>query len=229
MSNPDKTHIDNHDILKLDANVFAPMLDEHLVAHNPPLLVEPPLMAEDFANEEFANIFLDHFDDTTLALSQGFTKDDNPALLNKDQWLRASAQVMATIQNGLYHSFPINDLPTFISSLGPDEDSAIKVFATAVRALHYFLTDLPDPKSQWRQCSRCLKVSSTSVMEDNWEVALLTCQQHVNAARASILNATIRDFRNKAIAWTNKTHLKAQDQMILDITNCRTPPFAADP
>ena len=84
MSNTDRTQFDDHDILKLDANVFAPMLDECLVARNPPLFVEPLLMVEDFANEEFTNVFLDHFDDTSLTLSHGFSKDNNLALLNKD-------------------------------------------------------------------------------------------------------------------------------------------------
>ena len=42
MSNTDSTHINDHNVLKLDANVFAPMLDEHLVARNPPLAIEPP-------------------------------------------------------------------------------------------------------------------------------------------------------------------------------------------
>jgi hypothetical protein len=196
MLNTDKTQFDNHDILKLDANVFAPMLDECLIARNPPLFVEPLLMVEDFTNEEFANVFLDHFDDTSLTLSRRFSKDNNPALLNKDQWLRASTQLMAMIQCGIYHSFPIDDIPTFVLSLRPNEDSALKVFGSVVRSLNYFLTNLPDLEdtAQWHQCARCLKVSSPSVSEEDWEAALITCQHHADAARAFILNATIRSF-----------------------------------
>jgi hypothetical protein len=82
---------------------------------------------------------------------------------------------------------------------------------------------------QWHQCARCLNVSSTTIFNKDWEATLLTCQQHADAARASILNATIRDFCNKAIAWTNKTCAKAQDQMVLDITNGNPPPLSADP
>ena len=84
---------------------------------------------------------------------------------------------MATIQRGIYYSFPINDVPTFISSLGPNEDSALKVFGSMVRSLNYFLTNLPDPEdtAQWCQCARCLKVSSPSVSEEDWEAALMTC------------------------------------------------------
>ena len=98
MLNTDSTHINDHDVLKLDAKVFAPMLDEHLVAQNPPLTIEPPLTHEDFVRQEFADIFLDHFDNTTMAVACGFTKGNNIAILNKEQWLRASAQIMAAIQ-----------------------------------------------------------------------------------------------------------------------------------
>ena len=102
MSTTNNTHIDNNNILKLDAKVFAPMLDEHLVAHNPPLFIEPPLTCKNFTNKEFTNVFLDHFDNTVLTLTHGFTKGDNSTILNKDQWLRASAQLMAAIQHSLY-------------------------------------------------------------------------------------------------------------------------------
>jgi hypothetical protein len=230
MSNTDSTHINDHNVLKLDANVFAPMLDEHLVARNPPLAIEPPLTHEDFVSQEFADIFLDHFDDTTTAVARGFTKGDDIAILNKEQWLRASAQIMAAIQRGLYNSFPLDNIPNFIASLGPDENSATKVFGEAVGALNFFLTDLPSPDSgTWRQCARCLKISSTTVSEDDWAATLQTCNQHADAARASILNATIRDFRKYAAMWTDRTRLKAQDQMILDITNSAPPNFSADP
>jgi hypothetical protein len=47
-----------------------------LVAHNPPLIVSPLLAHEDFANEEFTNVFIDHFDNTTTTLAQGFTELD---------------------------------------------------------------------------------------------------------------------------------------------------------
>ena len=229
MSNTDSTHINDHDVLKLDTNVFAPMLDEHLVARNPPLTIEPPLTHEDFISQEFADIFLDHFDDTTTAVARGFTKGDDIAILNKEQWLRASAQIMAAIQRGLYNSFPLDNIPNFIASLGPDENSTTKVFGEAVGALNFFLTDLPSPDSStWHQCARCLKISSTTVSEDDWAATLQTCNQHADAARASILNATIHDFRKYAAMWTDRTHLKAQDQMILDITNSAPPNFSAD-
>jgi hypothetical protein len=75
-------------------------------------------------------------------MARSFTKGDNIAILNKEQWLRASAQIMPAIQHSLYNSFPLDNIPNFIAFLSPDENSTNKVFGEAVGALNFFLTDL---------------------------------------------------------------------------------------
>ncbi len=79
------TAITDDHILCLDANIFTPTLDEYLVARNNPIKVTIPLKGADFSDASFGGIFLDHFDDMVLTISQGYNDTEPELFLNKTQ------------------------------------------------------------------------------------------------------------------------------------------------
>ncbi len=79
------TAITDDHILCLDANIFTPTLDEYLVARNNPIKVTIPLKGADFSDASFGGIFLDHFDDMVLTISQGYNDSEPELFLNKTQ------------------------------------------------------------------------------------------------------------------------------------------------
>src|SRR6266851_5438042 len=214
---------DTHDALHLDASAFAPLLSKVIDIAPSHITVPNALQAKDFADMEFGNTFLDHFDDTLNALKYGFDDLKPKGHLNKDQWFHATAETMVAIHRSLSTTLPFDNISAFLSSLGPDEESATSMFARAVGALNLFCTSLPE--GPWQQCAGCLQVNNTLVTPETWEATLQMCNQHVDATRMTILNATIKDFCLKANNWHDRLRATMQDQLILQIVNEEPPPY----
>jgi hypothetical protein len=149
-------------------------------------------------------------------------------MLNKHQWLRASAQIMAAIQRGLYQSFPLESTETFVRDLGPEGDAATRVFCEASASIAYFLTH-PPTTAESSQCARCLEVSSSTVTGETWEATLRTCNRDADVARLTIINATIRESRKNGELWRQKTREMAKDRVVLGLTSEHLPHVKADP
>ncbi len=141
------TNDNNHDTLYLDPQVFAPMLNDNLVAHNPTLHISNPLTVADFTDTKFGDTFVDNLDDILDTITYGFKDNQPSSALNKEQWLWATAQIMATIHQGLYKTFPLEDMLEFLATLGLDD-------TTAVGTLSYYLKNMSG--THWKQCTRCL-------------------------------------------------------------------------
>ena len=69
---PMLTDDDNHNTLHLNPQVFIPMLNNNLVAHNPTLHIQNILTLADFADTEFGDQFIDNFDDVTDIIAYSF-------------------------------------------------------------------------------------------------------------------------------------------------------------
>jgi hypothetical protein len=98
----------------------------------------------------------------------------------------------------------------FIDTLGPDREDTSCTLALTTSTLNYFFTQpLAMADKGWQQCACCLKVSSASITEDNIKPVLQCCNQDTNAMWLTILNATIRDFCEKATKWMGSLRAKA--------------------
>jgi len=70
---------DTHATLYLDPKVFAPMLDDNLVAHNPTLHIENPLTVVDFGD-----MFIKNLNDTIDTITYSFQGNKPDRALNKE-------------------------------------------------------------------------------------------------------------------------------------------------
>jgi len=218
---------DAHNTLYLNSKVFAPMLDDDLVARNPTLHIKNPLTVVDFAKDNFSDTFIKNLNNTTNTIAYGFQDNKPDWALNKEQWLQAAAQIMAAIHQGLYKAFPLEDTLEFLASLRPDDTTAAGILTVAAGALNYYLKNTSG--TQWKQCACCLRVAGDTISEDRWEAELLTCNQHADATRLLIINTTIRETQIKAERQRDLICSTAKDQVVLSITNSNPSPFSTDP
>jgi hypothetical protein len=190
---------DDDNILKLEVDIFLPLLNQDLVAQNLPITLTQPLTLADFANNKLGTIILDVVEDSTFFMKRGFSDDDPANCLNKNQWLRAATQIMAAIHQGLYDSYPVDDTKSFLNALGPNGDEATQAFGLTVGTLNYFFMQPPaTTKGGWEQCARCLKISNTTITEGALHPLLKICNQDADTTRLTILNTTMQDFCKKA-------------------------------
>jgi len=213
---------DAYNTLYLNPKVFAPILDNDLVAYNPTLHIENLLTVADFSDT-----FIENLNDTTDTITYGFQDNKLDWALNKEQWLQAAAQIMATIHQGLYKAFPLEDTPEFLASLRPDNTTTTGILAVVAGALNYYLKNTSG--TQWKQCARCLQVSGDTISKDCWEAELLTYNQHADAIRLLIINTTIHETQIEAERQRDLIRSTAKDQVVLSITNSNPPPFSTDP
>jgi hypothetical protein len=219
----------NDNVLKLEVDIFLPLLNQDLVARNLPITLTQPLAPTDFTDNKFGTTILDIIEDISFFMKCSFSNNDLANHLNKNQWLRATTQVMAAIHQGLYDSFPVNNAKSFLEALGPDRDEATHAFRLAVGTLNYFFTQPPaTTEGRWEQCAHCLKISNTNITEEAIQPLLKTCNQDADSARLIILNATIRNFHKKGSTWKDTIRAKAQDQMILEVVSANPPPIKLD-
>jgi hypothetical protein len=220
------------DISTGDPSLFAPLLTEDLSSLPPPFHITNPLKGPDFANRE-DNDFLIYLNAMTDTLADGINNDPNIDVntsLTHTQFLRGAAQLTATIMEGIRTSFLFKDTPNFLWSLGPDELASLKVLAEATASLNKYFTDpTAQNPNRWQQCLRCLQVAHVSITEDNWWAHFATANQHAATARASILNATIRNFSREALLHVDKEHKRAWDEIVLRMVTTNPPPYDADP
>ena len=134
---------------------------------------------------------------------------------------------MAAIQHGLYQSFPLKATKAFVHNLGPNGNTATHIFCKALALIAYFLT-LPPTTAKWKQCAHCLKVSSSIVTDKTWEATLYTCNQDVDVMCLTIINTTIRESCKNSKLWCQKTHDKACNCLILEVTNSHLPNIDVD-
>ena len=98
---------DDNDILKLEADIFLPLLNQDLVACNLPLTLTQPLALANFMDNKLGNTILDILEDITFFMKCSFTNNNLANCLNKNQWLRASTQIMVAIHQGLQYMIHI--------------------------------------------------------------------------------------------------------------------------
>jgi hypothetical protein len=117
------------------------------------------------------------------------------ARLNREQWLRTTAQLFAVALKGFSDSHPNKSTPDFLIDLGPDEVAALNSLSTVVASFNWFF-DNPTSlnPSEWDQCLRCLKVNHLTVTQDHYEAKLKDANQNIDVAQTTILNTKIREF-----------------------------------
>jgi hypothetical protein len=125
-------------------------------------------------------------------LAPGF-KDG--ACLNREQWLRTTAQLFAVTLKGFSDSHPDKSTPDFLMDLGPDEAAALNGLSTVIASFNRFFENPTSLNpSEWDQCLRCLKVNHLTITQDHYEAKLKDTNQNVDAACTTILNTKIREF-----------------------------------
>jgi len=220
----------NNTTLRFDATVFNPELDETCIARNPVFHTSRFLTPADFTNTEFADNFLESLNLVSKALKAGFELTESTARVDKPQWLSATAQVMASIHEGIYRTFPLLSLAEYKAAFGPEESDAARNFSFAVGSLHYFLTNTAvNHPDNFTQCARCLKVSSTTTSAEQFNAHLQACNRDADATRLTVINATVKEACNEALCWKDVQAAHAQDQVVLAVINSDPPPFYADP
>jgi hypothetical protein len=234
MSNDPKAF--DADIATGDPSLFAPLLQEDLTKLPPPFTICNPLLPSDFPEEtevDGHSTFLSNLQSLVDYFEQGYNDNldrDIGLTISSSQFIRRAAQLVTAIMAGIRSTFPLADSPQFLRQLGPNKLESLKVFAEAVRSLNRYLTDpLAHDPSGWQQCLRCLKVAHISITEDDWWAQFATANQHAATARASILNATIRNFSREALLRMNKEREKAWDKIVSRTVSANPPPFDTDP
>jgi hypothetical protein len=234
MSNDPKAF--DADITTGDPSLFAPLLQEDLTKLPPPFTVPNPLLPSDFPEEtkdDGHSTFLSNLQSLVDYFEQGYNNDpdrDIGLTVSSSQFIRGATQLVAAIMAGIRSTFPLAKSPQFLRQLGPNELKSLKIFTEAVGSLNRYLTDptAQDP-SGWQQCLRCLKVAHVSITEDDWWAHFATANQHAATARASILNATIRNFSQEALLRVDKERERAWDEIVSRTVSANPPPFDADP
>jgi hypothetical protein len=142
---------------RLDANVWLPKLFENFVETDYYLHIDNPLTAADFpssATTEGSNdesTFVMDLKDVIDEIKPGFLPGNT---LNRNQWSRACAQLLAAMHRGLRKSHNEPGALAYFADMDPDEENTFLVFGKAAGALARFLSD-PTAKNptEWRQCS----------------------------------------------------------------------------
>ena len=212
---------------RLDAKVFQPKLFENFVETDYYLHIDNPLTAADFPSSattegsDDESSFVTDLKDVIDEIKPGFLPGNT---LNRNQWSRACAQLLAAMHRGLRKSHNKPGAPAYFTDMDPDEENAFLVLGKAAAAFARFFSD-PTTKnpSEWQQCARCLEFSHTTITQDHWEAQLMSCGQHVNEAKLNLINAQIRLFQNELADWENKVCDHVYDQIILNVTT-RSPP-----
>jgi hypothetical protein len=110
--------------------------------------------------------------------------------LNAEQWIRMVAQLIVAMHHGIQHIHNRYNKMDFLEPKGPDDGNAACQFANASVALATFFTNpTSEHPTYWQQCACCLMVSGKLVKEDEFQAQLVTCDQNIALAHASILNA----------------------------------------
>jgi hypothetical protein len=162
-------HTATTNVVFLDDQVFLPMLDNDETKEYKPYYVANPLTETQFSTSdlkdsvwESVEAYINDLNNMTDIVRLGFghmTSD-----LDREQWFRTVAQLVASIQQGLYKSRPGEDPLAFQVNLNPDEGDALLSMTRAIGALNHFFTNpLTTDQAYWQQCSRCLQVSGTTV------------------------------------------------------------------
>jgi hypothetical protein len=105
------------------------------------------------------------------------------ACLNREQWLRTTAQLFAVALKGFSDSRPNKSTPDFLTDLSPDEAATLNGLSTIVTSFNRFF-DNPTSlnPSEWNQCLRCLKVNHLTITQDHYKARLKDVNQNIDAA-----------------------------------------------
>src|SRR5216683_611286 len=186
--------------LHFDTAVFNPELNEMHVGRNPVFHTSCTLVPVDFANSKFADDYIKSLDEVAEVLKHGFETNETSTQINKTQWLASVAQVLAAIHEGVYCTFPLLSTEEYKAAFGPDDSNATHDFSFAVGSLHYFLTNTAvDHPNNYKQCARCLKVSSTTTTAEHFEAHLMACNRDADAVRLMVINTMIKEACNEAL------------------------------
>ncbi len=187
----------NNTTLCFNTNVFNPELDKTHVARNPMFHTSCTLEPTDFTDN-----YIKSLSQVIKTLKTGFETTETSIQVNKIQWLTSAAQLMATIHKGVYYTFPLLSTDKYKVAFGLDDSNAAYDFSFTVGSLHYFLTNTTvNHPNNFKQCTHCLKVSSTTTTAKCFEVHLMACNGNADATRLTVINATIRDTCNEALQW----------------------------
>ena len=212
---------------RLDANVFQPMLFENFVEMDYHLHIDNPLTAADFPSSattegsDDESTFVMDLKDILTEIKSGFLPRN---MLNCNQWARACAELLAGMHCSLRKSYNEPGAPAYFTNMDPDKESAFLSMGKAAKSFTHFFSD-PTMKNptEWQQCACCLEVSHTTITQDHWEAQVLSCGQHVNNAKLSLMHSQIRLFQNELTQWENEVCDKVYNQIILNVTT-RSPP-----
>jgi len=213
-----------------DADTFAPLLKEDLTSEDPPFIITNPLQVLDFAVDDgFAEAYLESLDNILLNTACGFHGLDTPlnpsAPLNREQWLRTAAQLIAAIQQGTQRNYDTSDIDNPYSRATQNKVNTLQALARANRNLNSFFTkeNVKGPNNS-NQCIRCLQVSGSTVLPEHWEAQLLTCNQLVAATCSTLINRYTQEFTREMETWLGNQRITAQNQIIETVINEHPPP-----
>jgi hypothetical protein len=187
-----------------------------------------PLTEADFSSDPSLGItHLSNLSSLHDIIAPGFKEG---AHLNREQWLRTTAQLFAVALKGFSDSRPDKSTPDFLTDLGPDEAAALNGLSTVVASFNRFF-DNPTSlnPAEWDQCLRCLKVNHLTITQDHYEARLKDANQNVDAARTTILNTKIREFEREVVAWVDSQRQKTLNQVVEAVIGSNHPPFTTDP
>jgi hypothetical protein len=145
-------------------------------------------------------------------------------MLNRNQWARACAELLAGMHRGLRKSHNKPSALAYFTDMDPDEESAFLSMGKAAKSFACFFSDpTAQNPTEWQQCARCLEVSHTTITQDHWEAQVLSCGQHVNDAKLGLMRSQISLFQKELAQWEIDVCDKVYDQIILNVTT-RSPP-----
>jgi hypothetical protein len=208
---PDNEHFDNSSsitsesdklLMQQISHIFLPTLHPDNYEPISPYDAIIPLTEADFLSNP--SLSLTHLSNLSLLhdiIALGFK---NGACLNREQWLRTTAQRFAIALKGFSDSCPDKPTPDFLTDLGPDEAATLNGLSTVIASFNRFF-DNPTSlnPSEWDQCLRCLKVNHLTITQDHYEARLWDANQNVDVAHTTILNTKIREFKQEVIAWVD--------------------------
>ena len=167
------SHIDDTALMHHLNHIFTPILRDDNHDPIPPYDTIVPLTEADFSSNQ--SLGLNHIKELT-ALHDTLTLGFGEGTLNRKQWLRSVAQLLASVLKGFSLSCPNTIDFNQLANLGPDEKTALATLTQVVGSFNYYFTNpTEDFPSAWQQCCCCLKVNHITITEEHWCSLLMDC------------------------------------------------------
>ena len=150
---------------------------------------------------------------------QGFRTAALTAGPTHDMWLWVVSETLAYIHNSIQTTHSTSTLPVAFDNLSQEECPSFDLMVKTLHLLETFFDNYFTDPLATNICLRCLYEGPDPVSEPTYKSVMLSCDQNVSAAYATITNTLIRELHTDLTTWAEDTQGLVRDAMIQALTN----------